>query len=64
MPSPNFGDFDNDGDLDIICGEFLDGFTYFQNVGTRKIPVYSKGVCLKNEKKNCITYTNDYSRNY
>ena len=33
-PSPNFGDFDSDGDLDLICGEFLDGFTYFQNLGT------------------------------
>ena len=31
MPSPNVGDFDNDGDLDILCGEFTDGFTYFEN---------------------------------
>ena len=22
-PSPNFGDFDDDGDLDLLCGEFL-----------------------------------------
>ena len=43
MPSPNFADFDNDGDLDLICGEFLDGFTYFQNVGSRKMPQYAKG---------------------
>lgn len=51
MPSPNFGDFDNDGDLDIICGEFLDGFTYFQNIGTRKEPDYTRGVYLKNKGK-------------
>jgi len=36
MPSPNPADFDGDGDLDILCGEFLDGFTYFENTGTRK----------------------------
>ncbi|MEZ5042161.1 MAG: VCBS repeat-containing protein [Saprospiraceae bacterium] len=43
MPSPNFADFDQDGDLDLICGEFLDGFTYFENTGTRSKPVFAKG---------------------
>ena len=43
MPSPNFADWDGDGDLDIICGEFLDGFTYFENTGTRTAPVYAAG---------------------
>lgn len=42
-PSQSFADFDGDGDLDLICGEFLDGFTYFQNTGTRKEPVYAAG---------------------
>ncbi len=45
-PSPNFSDFDNDGDLDLICGEFLDSFTYFQNVGSRTEPEYAAGVRL------------------
>jgi len=42
-PSPNFADFDADGDLDLLCGEFLDGFTYFENVGTRTEPRYAPG---------------------
>ncbi len=42
-PSPNFGDFDQDGDLDLICGEFLDKFTYFENIGSRTAPVYATG---------------------
>ena len=40
-PSPNLADFDGDGDLDLLCGEFLDGFSYFQNDGTRTEPKYA-----------------------
>ncbi len=46
MPSANFADFDKDGDLDIICGEFLDKFTYFENTGNRNQPKYSSGKYL------------------
>lgn len=46
-PSPNLVDCDGDGDLDLICGEFLDGFTYFQNIGTRTQPRYAAGVRLR-----------------
>jgi hypothetical protein len=54
-PSPNFGDFDNDGDLDLLCGEFLDGFTYFQNTGTRTKPKYALGVRLKADTGKYLT---------
>ncbi len=43
MPSPSLADFDADGDLDLICGEFLDGFTYFENVGNRSEPRLAPG---------------------
>jgi hypothetical protein len=42
-PSPNLADFDGDGDLDLLCGEFLDGFTYFENIGSRTEPRYASG---------------------
>ncbi|MFV1969044.1 MAG: FG-GAP repeat domain-containing protein, partial [Pirellulaceae bacterium] len=43
MPSPNLADFDGDGDLDLLCGEFVDTLTYFQNEGTRSEPRYAAG---------------------
>ncbi len=54
-PSPSFADFDADGDLDLLCGEFLDGFTYFENVGTRKEPKYAAGRRLTDGKGQPLT---------
>ena len=42
-PVPNVEDFDGDGDLDLLTGEFLDAFTYYENVGTRTAPRYAAG---------------------
>ena len=50
LPSPNMDDFDGDGDLDLICGEFLDGFTWYENTGTREDPVFAAGRPLENEQ--------------
>lgn len=46
MPSPMWGDFRGTGKLDLICGEFLDGFTFYENTGTRTAPLYSAGRAL------------------
>ncbi len=43
MPSPSWGDFEGDGDLDLLCGEFVDSFTYYENTGSRTRPVYAAG---------------------
>ncbi|MEN8202435.1 MAG: VCBS repeat-containing protein [Bacteroidota bacterium] len=50
-PSPNLVDWDSDGDLDLICGEFLDRITFFENSGTRTEPVYKEGEYLKIDGK-------------
>ena len=40
--SPTFADLDNDGDLDMMSGEFYSGsFFYFENTGSATAPVYA-----------------------
>ena len=51
MPSPSFADYDGDGDLDLICGEFLDKLTWFENTGTRRNPEYESGRYLTGNGK-------------
>lgn len=41
-PSPNFADWDGDGDLDILGIEFRDTIQYAENVGTRTEPKYKQ----------------------
>lgn len=46
-PSPSFADFRHTGKLDLICGDFLGTFTFFENIGTRTQPRYAAGKQLK-----------------
>lgn len=48
-PVPNFTDFNGDGLPDLICGEFLDRLTFYENVGTRTRPQYAPGRFLKHD---------------
>ena len=43
----NFEDFDGDGDLDIILGDFIDRLTWVENTGTRENPKYAQPNFIK-----------------
>ncbi len=54
-PSPCFADFRGTGKLDLICGEFRDTFTYFENIGTRTEPKYAPPRKVKNTAGKLLT---------
>jgi gliding motility-associated-like protein len=38
-----FADMDNDGDLDVLIGEYYGNFFYFENTGTVQAPAFTPG---------------------
>lgn len=40
MPFPEFVDWDDDGDLDLICGDYARNVYFFRNVGSATLPKF------------------------
>ncbi|MCX8056182.1 MAG: VCBS repeat-containing protein [Ignavibacteria bacterium] len=40
--SVSLADFDNDGDIDLLSGDYLGGFQFFRNVGNKFYPSFKK----------------------
>tara|TARA_R110002072_G_scaffold301227_1_gene480577 strand:+ start:4037 stop:5329 length:1293 start_codon:yes stop_codon:yes gene_type:complete len=41
---PTFADLDNDGDLDLLVGEYYGAMQYFQNTGTTVVPQFTSPI--------------------
>lgn len=41
---PTFGDLDDDGDLDLMVGEYYGTLNYFENTGTATVPAFAASV--------------------
>ena len=41
--APLFADWDGDGDLDLLTCDFIDNYTYFENIGTKSEPAFAAG---------------------
>ena len=41
--APLFADWDGDGDLDLLTCDFVDSYTYFENIGTKTEPRFACG---------------------
>ncbi len=41
---PEMADLDNDGDFDVLVGEYYGNFKYFQNTGSASSPVFSAAI--------------------
>lgn len=40
---PQFVDIDNDGDFDLIIGQYLEGAVFYKNIGTAEEPAFAEG---------------------
>jgi hypothetical protein len=55
--SPSFADMDNDGDFDLLVGEYYGVLNYFENTGTTNSPAFAAVV----QNPFGITSTNQYN---
>ncbi len=50
-PMPIFADWDGDGDMDLICSDFVGRFTYYENIGSSGEPRYAEGRSVRTSQK-------------